>query len=284
MKHIGLIGLGTMGLPMGKNILKGGYLLHVCPHQNTAPADELAAMGAIREPSLNALAGACDCILSILPSDREIAAVLLDPAFLAALRPGTIVVEMSSSSAEIMQQLAAACEPRQVAVLDAPVSGGPAGAAAGTLTLFCGGTEQVLEEVRPLLNCLAKTMVLLGGVGTGSAAKSVNQLIAAMNVLIIGEALQVAKQQNIDLEKLQQVISCSSGGSKMFDAKMPLLREDRMLPAAFKLKLMRKDLRLAVQGAGELPLGLTRAGLILFEQAEQAGLDEQDFCAVTKLL
>lgn len=284
MNHIGLIGLGTMGLPMGKNMLKGGYVLHICPHRNTAPAEELETLGAVREQSLPALAAACDCIVTILPTDREIASVLLDPAFLAAVRPGTTIIEMSSSSADIMRQLAAAYAPQQVAVLDAPVSGGPAGAAAGTLTLFCGGTEPVLEQVRPLLSCLAKTIVLLGDVGAGSAAKSVNQLIASMNVLIIGEALQVAKKQHLDLEKLQQVISCSSGGSKMFDSKMPLLREDRMLPAAFKLKLMRKDLRLAAQCAGDLPLHLTRAGLSLFEQAEQAGLDDQDFCAVTKLL
>ncbi len=284
MKNIGFIGLGTMGLPMAKNVIHGGFSLHAVPRKNTAPTDELQTLGATLWPDYASLAARCDVLISILPTDAEVRAVLLDAAVLEALPTGAVILEMTTGTAALMQELSAAYAPRGVHVFDCPVSGGPGGAKAGTLSLFCGGEAAVLERLRPLLDCMGKQIFHLGDApGAGKVAKSINQLFVALNMLAIGEGLALARAQGVKLDTLFDAVKQSSGQSRIFDLKMPLLLEDRLSPAAFKLALMTKDLNIAVSGGEGLDLPFARAALALYQQGAEGDLRDLDFSAITRL-
>jgi len=279
--RIGFIGLGAMGLPMARNLLKNGYSLHVAVNRNRKPVDELVGLGARELASTDEVIAGSDCIVAILPADAEMESVLLSDRALAAIRPGQTLIEMTSGTPSMMERVAEAWQARGAQVLDAPVSGGTVGAEQGTLTVMAGGEPDVLESVRPVLEAMARKIYRVGGIGAGKAIKAINQMLAAIHMMAAAEAAALAEKLGIDPGILKEVIGASSGASWMMANKLDGLISGQFEPG-FKLALMHKDIRIAVSEAGDdLRLGLARFVLDAYGQAA-VRYGELDFSAISK--
>ncbi|MBU9711183.1 NAD(P)-dependent oxidoreductase [Evansella tamaricis] len=280
LKRVGFIGLGAMGLPMAKNLLKAGYELHISAHRNREPVKELKQGGATEHTSLGELAAKSEILISILPTDKEMDSVLLSEDILSHLSTKSILIEMTSGSPAMMKKVARAYEEKGIRVLDGPVSGGTAGAEQGTLTVMTGGRSEVLEDVRPVLNAMAKQIYLVGEIGAGKAIKAINQMLAAMHMVASAEAVALAEKLEIDKEMVKKVIGNSSGASWMLMNKIDSLSERNFTPG-FKLALMKKDVQIANDEAGEMPLPFAANTLELFKDAEKE-MGDLDFSAIGK--
>jgi 3-hydroxyisobutyrate dehydrogenase-like beta-hydroxyacid dehydrogenase len=280
--EITFIGLGAMGLPMAKRLAGAGHSLHIVQHRSPTPVQELASMGAVVYENAADAAAQGEMIISILPADREMEAVLLDKSFIEAVKPGSWLIEMTSGSPQMMKKVAAAYTQQGVRVLDAPVSGGTAGAEQGTLTLMIGGSQADVEEAKPVLETMGKNFFVVGPHGAGKAVKAINQLLAGIHMLASSEALAIAESLEVDLHMLREVVGKSSGGSWIFANKSQAVEESRFDPG-FRLNLMKKDIGIAI-GEGEgvsLPLST-----LAFQLYEMAALRDGnlDFSAVAKLI
>lgn len=280
LQRVGFIGLGAMGLPMAKNLQKKGYELHVSAHNNRNPVEELKSNGAIEHNSASEIVANCDVLISILPTDNEIESVLLSEGVLNELTPEKRLIEMTSGSADMMKKLYKIYQEKGVSVLDAPVSGGTAGAENGTLTVMVGGDEGVLEESRELIMAMAAKIYLVGSIGAGKAIKAINQMLAGIHMIASAEAVALAEELEIDKEQLRNVIGSSSGASWMLNAKLDSLTERNFEPG-FKLRLMKKDVKIAVDEASKLSLPLANTALELYEKYE-GEYGDLDFSAVGK--
>lgn len=280
LQRVGFIGLGAMGYPMAKNLQKNGYELHVSAYSNRKPVEELIANGAIEHSSPSDIVANCDVVISILPTDNEIESVLLSQEVLHEFTSEKRLIEMTSGSPGMMKKLYSIYQEKGVSVLDAPVSGGTAGAENGTLTVMVGGEEEVLEESRELIMAMAAKIYLVGGVGAGKAIKAINQMLASIHMIASAEAVALAEQLEIDKEQLRNVIGSSSGASWMLNAKIDSLTERNYEPG-FKLKLMKKDVKIAVDEASNLNLPLANSVLELYEKYE-GEYGDLDFSAVGK--
>ncbi|GGF90689.1 NAD(P)-dependent oxidoreductase [Paenibacillus abyssi] len=281
-RTIGFLGLGAMGLPMARNLLEKGFELHIAAHRNREPVEELKQAGAIEHESPAEVAQSCGVLISILPADKEMAEVLLDEKVLDGLGRESVLIEMTSGSPDMMKRIASAYEERGIRVLDAPVSGGTAGAEKGTLTVMAGGQEKVLDTVRPVLESMAKNIFLVGPVGSGKAIKAINQMLAAIHMAAAGEALALARKLEVPVEILKEVIGKSSGASWMLMNKLDGLVKGNFTPG-FKHHLMTKDVQIAVDESAELELPLAGLALKLYRDTEsEAG--ELDFSAVAAKL
>lgn len=280
LQNVGFIGLGAMGLPMAKNLVHGGYHLHVTAHRNKKPVEELKIAGATEHTSLSELAAKSDVLISILPTDKEMESVLLSEDILHNLPQHCILVEMTSGSPAAMKKVFAAYNKKGISVLDAPVSGGTAGAKNGALTVMAGGESNVLEEVRSVLEVMAKQIYLVGEIGAGKAIKAINQMLAATHMVIATEAVALAEKLEIDKEMVKQVIGNSSGASWMLLNKIDSLSERNFDPG-FKLGLMKKDVQIAVDEAKDVDLEFGAHALKLFQEAEK-DMGDLDFSAICK--
>ncbi|MFH5183913.1 NAD(P)-dependent oxidoreductase [Paenibacillus sp. TAB 01] len=282
MRRVAFLGLGAMGLPMARNLAQAGFQLHVTVHRDPAPAESLRKLGAEVHTSPAQAAEAADAIVSILPEDKQMRQVLLAEELLAAVRPGMLLLEMTSGSSGVMKEVADAYLAKQALVLDAPVSGGTIGAEKGTLTVMAGGNGDALRTAQPLLNAMAQTVHTVGGIGAGKAVKAINQMMAAVDMLAASEAIALSERLGVGLEALQKVIGSSSGGSWMFANKAEAIASRSFQPG-FKLNLMKKDIGIALQeGAGQ-PLPLATQALQLYEMAAQEN-GELDFAAVSRII
>ncbi|MFC0272640.1 NAD(P)-dependent oxidoreductase [Metabacillus herbersteinensis] len=279
-KRIGFIGLGAMGFPMAKNLLKNDYELHVIAHRNREPVDELTAQGATEHKSVADIFSQCDCIISILPTDKEMESVLLNQQVLDAINPDSVLIEMTSGSPEMMKKVHDAYQLKGIPVLDGPVSGGTIGAENGTLTVMVGGDPDVLERTRPVLEAMAKNIYLVGSVGAGKAIKAINQMLAGIHMVASAEAVALAEKLEIDMDKLKEVVGNSSGASWMLANKMDGLVKRDFTPG-FKLNLMKKDIQIAVNEGVDKQLPLANYVLELFKQSEKES-GEEDFSAIGK--
>jgi 3-hydroxyisobutyrate dehydrogenase-like beta-hydroxyacid dehydrogenase len=280
VKRIGFIGLGAMGLPMAKNLLKSGFELHIVAHRNRGPVEELKQAGAIEENSAAEIVSNCQVLISILPEDRQMEAVLLSEEVLQQLKPGQVLIEMTSGSPDMMKKVNATYQEKGARVLDAPVSGGTIGAEKGTLTIMAGGDAELLETCRPVLNAMAENIYLVGAVGAGKAIKAINQMLAGIHMLASAEAVALAEKLEIDKEVVKEVIGKSSGASWMLLNKADTLAKRDYTPG-FKLSLMKKDIQIAINESAENNLPLASFALNLFESsATEDG--ELDFSAVGK--
>lgn len=282
LKQVAFLGLGAMGLPMAKNLIRAGYTLHITLHRSQAPVEELQALGAVVHPSAAAAVSHSGTIISILPEDRQMIEVLLAPELLDAVSDGLLLIEMTSGSPDVMKQVGAAYAAKGVQVLDAPVSGGTLGAEQGTLTVMAGGEASVLAGAEPLLRAMAATIHPVGAVGAGKAVKAINQMLAAVHMLAASEALALAETLDVDLQALQKVIGSSSGGSWMFANKLGILADRRFTPS-FRMNLMKKDVGIALREGQGQPLPLASLAYQLYEIAAREDGD-LDFAAVSKLV
>jgi 3-hydroxyisobutyrate dehydrogenase-like beta-hydroxyacid dehydrogenase len=212
--RLGFIGVGAMGLPMARNLLRAGYPLAFCTGR-AATVEALIAAGGTHLPDPAAVAGACDTLLTCLPADAEIdAAILAEGGALDALRQGGTIIELSTASPAITRRLGEVAARRGIAVLDAPVSGGTGGAEAATLAIMVGGAADDLAACRPILEALGKNIYHVGPVGMGKVFKLCNQYLAAANTALVGEALTLGAGAGADLPLLVEVIAASSGASR----------------------------------------------------------------------
>lgn len=256
MTSIGFIGLGAMGLPMAKRLLAAGHALTVSVHKNRAPAEEIGKLGGRIAASISELVTEAEVVVSIIPDDAQLEALFLAPEVLHALRPGTLVIEMTTATPAVMRKIAEALAARGANVLDAPVSGGVKGAADGTLTIMCGGDAAVYAAALPILQHLGAKTPLVGGMAAGKALKAVNQLLVGVNTVVVAEALCLARKMGVDLEVMRDVISASSGNSTAFMNKFQNMVNADYTPR-FTGKLMRKDIGIAMAEGRDLALPLT---------------------------
>jgi len=275
---IGLVGVGIMGQRMGRNLVRAGF--PVVAFDVTAAARETARQGGAQiAPDLPTLARQADVMLLSLPDPAAVLQVVDGPGgLLAHARPGAYLCDASTldpATSRTVHTLAAA---RGVRALDCPVSGGPTGAEAGTLTIMVGGDAADLEAVRPVLLAIGKKIVYCGAPGAGQAGKLVNQALVAVHTVGLFEALLVGRKAGLDLDTMVSILRSSSGASWLLENHHRVKALAGNFEPGFALDLMFKDLRLFVETAveGKAPAPIASAALQLYNAARAAGLGQQD--------
>ena len=248
METIGFIGLGLMGKPMSRNLLKAGYAL-VVHNRSRAAVDELVAAGAQAGQGPADVAARSDVVITMLPDSPDVEAVLRGPGgVFEGARPGTLIIDMSTISPVVARDLAAEAETRGLAMLDAPVSGGDVGARDGTLSIMVGGRAEALERARPILGVLGKTLTHIGDPGAGQVAKACNQTLVAITIEAVGEALVLAEKAGVDPAKVREALLGGFAQSRILDVHGRRALERRFEPG-FKARLQLKDLGIALATA-----------------------------------
>lgn len=284
---VGFIGLGAMGLPMAKRILGGGHKTYTTFHQRREPAQELQVMGAEIVPTSSEVAQAADVVITILPADAELKEVVFGKeGVLNGFSEGKVLIEMTSGTALAMRAVDEAIRAKGGSVLDAPVSGGTSAAEQGTLTIMVGGDEVLLERCRPLFQTMGTRIVHVGKVGQGKIVKIVNQMMAAIHLLTIGEAFALGINSGADPAILYEVIKNSSGYSKMMDLRLPGFLLEGSFKPGFKLELMKKDVNLALESAkaSNTPLFLSSLAAQVFAAVSAAGKGTEDFSVAAQFV
>lgn len=281
MAAIGFIGLGAMGLPMARRLCESGHQITVAVHSNPTPAKEIEKLGGrIVDGFADVVAGA-EVIVSIVPGDPQLEALFLSPGAADNIRPGTLLLEMTTASPATMRRVGSYLTARGVDVLDAPVSGGVKGAKDGTLTIICGGEARVYDAAMPVLRCVGARFPLVGGVGAGKGLKAVNQLMVAANTIIAAEALALAREMGIDPDMVRDVVSTSSGNSAAFGNKFESMSKGDFSPR-FTTPLMRKDLSIALMEGANIALPLaTLAGQLYAMLGPET--DRLDYSVIAEL-
>jgi len=258
IRSVGFVGLGIMGKPMARNLLKAGFALAVAS-RSRAPVAELASEGAEPKDSPRACAEGRDAVITMLPDSPDSEKVILgENGVLEGASPGAVVIDMSSIAPSVSRKIGVACEAKGVEFLDAPVSGGEAGAIAGELAIMAGGKKDVFARAAPLFQALGKSHVLCGGHGAGNTVKLANQIVVAANIEAVSEALVFARKAGVDPRVAFEAIRGGLAGSKVLDAKAPKMLEGNFQPG-FRLRLHQKDLANALATAKEeaIPLPVT---------------------------
>ena len=288
---IGLIGLGLMGRPMGMNLLKAGHRLTVW-NRTASRADELVAAGAILAKTPREAAADADVLLTMVSDPPALEEVLwgaggrgIGPsdAALPALKSGSIYIDSSTVSPDMARKIAAACAEKGVRFLDAPVTGGDWGAKKGELVFMIGGDEQTLKAVEPILAVMGKRWFLLGPNGAGQTIKLAMNSILALEVQALSEALALVTAAGLSGEKLIEVLQSSMARSGVLDVKAPNLLKGEY-PPSFPLRLMYKDISLALDLAAKLGLTLPAASAAgeTYGKVKAAAKEDLDYSAVMK--
>jgi 2-hydroxy-3-oxopropionate reductase len=251
MEKIGFIGLGVMGRPMAGNLVKAGYEVLVYDVNEDAVVQSVRD-GAVAGASVTDVAGRVSRLLTMLPDSPDVRAVILGAGgasgAIAALRPGSTVVDMSTIAPHATREIAVALGERGIAFFDAPVSGGVKGATEAALSIMVGGPEDLYPAILPLLQAMGATITWMGASGAGQTAKMCNQMIVAMNIQAICEALAMGRAEGMDLERLREVLMGGAAASWLLENLGPLML--RKEPAAgFRIDLQVKDLKIAVDSA-----------------------------------
>lgn len=274
--RVGFIGLGIMGLPMAKNLIKAGHSLAVYNRSRRA-VDEMVALGAKGCSSSKEVATLSDFVITMLPDSPDVKDVVLGPSgVIEGLKAGSTLIDMSTISPKVSIAIAAEIEKKGCDMLDAPVSGGQKGAIDGTLSIMVGGKKDVFERALPIFKSLGRVIVHVGDHGAGETVKLCNQVICAINIVSMCEGMALCKKSGVDVEKMIHVVSGGLGASNIISSLAPKILQGDMEPG-FKLKLQQKDLRLALELAESLKLPLVATGLShqVFRIAESKGLGEK---------
>ena len=245
---IGLIGLGIMGKPMAKNILKGGYTDLLVSDLNKSAVEEVVACGA-KSATNKEIGESCDVVLTMLPNSPHVKSVMLGENGVASyMKPGSVFIDMSSINPVASKEIAAALAEKGVEMLDAPVSGGEPKAIDGTLSFMVGGKQEVFDAHKALLETMGASVVRCGDVGAGNTTKLANQIIVACNIQALAEALTLAQKAGVDPELVFQAIKGGLAGSTVMNAKAPMMIAGNDKPG-FKIDLHIKDLNNALDCA-----------------------------------
>ena len=279
---IGLIGLGIMGKPMAKNLLKAGYDLTVSD-LNQASVDEIVAAGA--KAATNAEIGeTCDVVLTMVPNSPQVKAVMLGEDGVAAhMKPGSVFIDMSSINPVASKEIAAELAKRGIEMLDAPVSGGEPKAIDGTLSFMVGGKQEVFDQYKDILGAMGASVVRCGDVGAGNTTKLANQIIVACNIQALSEALTLAKMAGVDPELVFQAIRGGLAGSTVMNAKAPMMIEGNDKPG-FKIDLHIKDLNNALDCAHSVgaPVPMTAEVQEILQWLHNHGKGQADHSAIAQ--
>jgi len=283
MSKIGFIGLGIMGKPMSKNLLKAGYNL-VVHDVNQAPVEELVALGAEKRASPGEVANICEIIITMLPNSPHVKEVVLGKnGLIEGLKPGSVIIDMSSISPMVSRELAQILEDMGAEMLDAPVSGGEPKAIEGTLSVMVGGKKEIFDMCFPIMKAMGGSVVHTGGIGAGNTTKLANQIIVALNIAAMSEALVLATKAGVEPELVYQAIRGGLAGSTVLDAKAPLVM-DRKFNPGFRINLHIKDLANALDTSNEIgvPLPLTTAVMEIMNALKADGMGENDHGSIVR--
>jgi 2-hydroxy-3-oxopropionate reductase len=275
--NIGFIGLGIMGKPMAKNLLKAGHTLVVYDVVE-APVKELVEAGATAGTSPSDVAARNDLIITMLPNSPHVKkAVLGEGGVIEGARPGSVLVDMSSIAPLASREVAAELAKKGVEMLDAPVSGGEPKAIDGTLAIMVGGKEAVFEGVKDVLLKMGASAVLCGDIGAGNVTKLANQIIVALNIAAMSEAFVLATKAGVDPERVFNAIKGGLAGSTVLNAKAPMVLEGNYKPG-FRIELHIKDLQNALDTAHEngTPIPLTAQIMEIMQALKVDGKQAND--------
>ena len=285
MAKLGFIGVGIMGKPMAGHLLAAGHTVHVCDLASE-PVEELCAKGAVACCCCREIAQKSDIIFIMVPDTPDVEAVLFgENGLVEGLRPGSIVVDMSSISPIATKEFAKKLGALGVEMLDAPVSGGQVGAEKATLSIMVGGQPEVFEQIKPYFEIMGKNIVHVGGNGDGQTCKVANQIVVALTIEAVGEALLFASKAGADPAKVREALLGGFAQSRILE-----LHGERMIKRSFdpgfRIRLHQKDLNLALQAARSLGLSLpnTSTAQELFNAVAAHGGSELDHSAMVLAL
>jgi 3-hydroxyisobutyrate dehydrogenase len=292
MATIGFIGLGNMGLPMAKNLLKAGHSVQGFD-VTKAQVEAFAAAGGKAADGVKAAASDADIVITMLPAGKHVREVYLgEGGVLAAAGRGTLLIDSSTIDVETARAIASAAEAKGLAMLDAPVSGGTGGAQAGTLTFMVGGSAAAFDRARPILEQMGKTIVHAGGAGNGQAAKICNNMILGVSMIAVSEAFVLAEKLGLDAQKLFDISSKSSGQCWSMTSYCPVpglvptSPANRNYQPGFTAAMMLKDLTLAQDAArtagANTPLGADAAKI--YSQYVDRDGSERDFSGIIQFI
>lgn len=280
---IGFIGLGIMGKPMAKNLIKAGYKL-VVSDRNTSVVDEFIKLGAEKEAFPKDVAAKSDIIITMLPNSPQVKEVALQKnGLIEGVKAGTIFIDMSSISPIASKEVAEKLAEKGVEMIDAPVSGGEPKAVDGSLSIMVGGKEAIFNKVKDLLLIMGSSAVLCGDVGAGNVTKLANQVIVALNIAAMSEAFVLGTKAGVSPELIFNAIRGGLAGSTVLEAKAPMVM-DRNFKPGFKIDLHIKDLANAMETAAEVgaPMLLTSQVLEMLRNLHQNGEGQSDHSALVK--
>lgn len=280
---IGFIGLGIMGKPMAKNLIKAGYDLKVYDIVDAA-VNEVVEAGAERGLNGADVAKDSDVVITMLPNSPHVKeAVLGKDGVLDGARPGTILVDMSSINPIASQEICAEVEKKGCFMLDAPVSGGEPKAIDGTLAIMVGGRQDIFDKVKDILSAMGSSVTLCGGIGAGNTTKLANQIIVASNIAALGEALILGKKAGVDPEAIFKAIRGGLAGSTVMEAKAPMMIAGNFKPG-FRINLHIKDLLNALDTGHNVgaPLPLTAMVMEMMQWLKASGHEMEDHSSLVR--
>jgi 2-hydroxy-3-oxopropionate reductase len=279
---VGFIGLGIMGRPMAKNLIKAGYKLVV--YDKFAKFDELVTLGAEGVPSNKEAAAKSDLVITMLPNSPQVKEAILGAGgVIEGISAGKTVVDMSSIAPAVSQEVGEALKAKGVNFLDAPVSGGEPKAIDGTLAIMAGGDQKIFDAVKPVLEKMGSSVTLVGDTGSGNVAKLANQIVVALNIAAVSEAFVLAAKAGVDPAKVFDAIKGGLAGSTVMNAKVPMILEGNFKPG-FRIELHIKDLQNALDTAHTLnaPVPLTAAVMETLQSLKVDGLAASDHSAIVR--
>lgn len=280
---IGFVGLGIMGKPMSKNLVKAGYELVVCD-LNEASVGELVALGASAAKNPAEVAKQCSVIITMLPNSPHVRSVCLgEGGIIETGSEGTVVIDMSSIDPVESKKIGAELSKKGIEMMDAPVSGGEPKAIDGTMSVMVGGSKENFDKFYDLLMAMAGSVVYVGNLGAGNVAKLANQVIVALNIAAVSEALTLAVKNGADPELVYQAIRGGLAGSTVLDAKAPMMMAHNFKPG-FRIELHIKDLNNALNAghATNTALPLTSQVMEIMQALKNDGCSTEDHSAIVK--
>jgi 2-hydroxy-3-oxopropionate reductase len=282
---VGFIGLGIMGKPMSLNLLRAGYPL-VVHSRSPAPVDEVAAAGAKRASSPREVAESADVVITMLPDSPDVESVLTgDNGVFSGSRKGALVIDMSTISPVVARRLAAEAERSGAIMLDAPVSGGEVGAINGTLSIMVGGPDDAFQRARPIFEAMGKNIVHIGAAGAGQVCKACNQVVVALTIEAVCEALVLAQKAGVDPAKVREALLGGFAQSRILDAHGQRILT-RSFEPGFRARMHVKDLNIALAAGREYdaPLPGTAQTMELYKALLAAGGGNDDHSALVTVL
>jgi 2-hydroxy-3-oxopropionate reductase len=284
-EKVGFIGLGIMGMPMAKNLMEAGYELTV-HNRSREPVDELAEDGAATASSPKEVAESSDVIITMLPDSPQVEEVVAgEEGVLEGIKEGALLLDMSTISPVVTEELAEAVEKKGASMLDAPVSGGDVGAIEGTLSIMVGGSEEDFERAKPLFEVMGKTVTHVGPSGAGQVVKAANQIVVALTIEAVSEALVLGSKGGVSPEKVLDVLSGGLAGNKVMEVKREKFLSHTFDPG-FRSELHHKDLGIALAAGREYGVVLPVTAIVdqMLLAMKKKGWGGEDHSALLRVI